>query len=586
MLLLTALTLVGALALKAHQAERSQRAGAERTLHDYAEFAAWEYGLRAQRSILTAMGLSFSGTMVRIIPEYPSDSLPTVEQFAASAQRAGGRYCDCLDGVHFFFRYDWRDRSFVTTGEDPTDAVLRWARDTVTAHERIFPRPEGLAPLAFGGSPGGEPLRRLSVLITNDSYITLFDRITGHDLAVVYVLSRDLSGAPVATYGFVTDAAAFAQPLFGTAFKREELLPPSLLRGIPDDSSVLDVRVSDHGGRPLFQSGEPTTSSFAALDTLDSTFGRVVVRAALRPQFADRLVVGGLPRSQLPLLLGLVALTAALLLGALYQLRKQQELARLRTDFVSGVSHELRTPLTQIRLFAELLRNKALRSEDEREHALRIVDQEARRLNYLVENVLDFARGERRLNRISRAPTDVAEAVRDTLDFFTPVAAAKRVRLASDLPARTIAAVDGAALRQVLLNLLDNAVKYGPPGQTVTVRAELVGSALRLQVDDQGPGIPESEAESIWEPYHRLKRDMDSAVGGSGIGLAVVRELAELHGGRAWVETVGGRGSRVVVELATLAEPGEAAASGAGSPPDITTSHPPSGIRTSHGASR
>ncbi|HEU4565847.1 MAG TPA: HAMP domain-containing sensor histidine kinase, partial [Gemmatimonadaceae bacterium] len=511
-LLLAVLGLVAALAYKALEADRSHRAGAERTLRDYAEFATWEYAVRAQRSVLTVMGTAFAYTMASINPDLPGDSLPSVAGFARVA-RGRGTYCRCLDGVRFFFRYDWRGDSLATVGDTVSRAVRRWVRDTVTAHPRIFPPPQGFAPLAFGGTSSGEPLRRLSVLITNDSYVVLFDRVEGHDYAVVYVLSRDYENEPFVTYGFVTDAAAFAQPVFGTAFKREELLPPTLLRGIPDDTAVLAVQVSDIMGRPLFRSAASFPTTYAARDTLDATFGRVVVQAALRPEFAGRLVVGGLPQSQLPLLAGIFLLTAALLIGALYQLRRQHELARLRTDFVSGVSHELRTPLTQIRLFAELLRNRALRTDQEREHALRVVDQEARRLTYLVENVLDFSRGERRLNRVAPVQTEVTEVIRDTLGFFAPVAAAKSVRLRADLPPQLWAVLDPAALRQILINLLDNAVKYGPPAQTVRVAARLEGGVLRLSVDDEGPGIPEGEGEQIWEPYHRLQRDMDSAVG-------------------------------------------------------------------------
>jgi signal transduction histidine kinase len=551
--------LVAALAYKALEADRSHRAAAVRTLHDYAEFATWEYAVRAQRSVLTGVVPMFAYTMSRINPDLPSDSLPSADEFAQMARR-GGSYCKCLEGAHFFFRYNWRTGEFVTAGAPAAPAVLRWVRDTVTAHTRIFTAPAGFAPLAYGGTQSGGGLRRLSVLITNDAYVILFDRVAGQDRAVVYALVRDLDNQPVATYGFETDATAFAGPLFGAAFKREDLLPSSLLHGVPDDAVVLAVQVTDLAGHRLYHSAERFPTVYAALDTLDATFGRVVVRASLLPEFAGRLVVGGLPRSQLPLLVGLVLLTATLLAGALRQMRRQQELARLRTNFVSGVSHELRTPLTQIRLFAELLRNRALRSEDERDHALRVVDQEARRLTYLVENVLDFSRGERRLNRIVRERINVAAAVRDALKFFSPIAQARRVTLRQNVPPRFIATVDAAALRQILLNLLDNAVKYGPLGQTVTVTVSDIDGTLRLYVDDQGPGIPAAERDRVWEPYHRLAREIHSAVGGTGIGLAVVRELAELHGGCTWVESVPHSpgepsGARFIVDLATAAEP-------------------------------
>src|SRR5205823_8566778 len=107
------------------------------------------------------------------------------------------------------------------------------------------------------------------------------------------------------------------------------------------------------------------------------------------------------PRSRLPLLAGLTVLTAALVLIAIVQLRREHELSRLRADFVSGVSHELRTPLAQIRMFSETLLLGRVRSDDERVRSLEIIDQEARRLTHLVENLLHFSRSERRLTRLA-----------------------------------------------------------------------------------------------------------------------------------------------------------------------------------------
>ncbi|MEJ7812427.1 MAG: HAMP domain-containing sensor histidine kinase [Gemmatimonadaceae bacterium] len=564
---LLALALAGALAYKAQDAAHSHRRTAERTLHDYADFAAWEYELRAQRNVLTALVSAFGLTMSRINPAFASDSLPTPAEFGTVARRFG-HYCDCLGGVRFFFRYDWRDRTLMTSGERPGAEVLQWVRDTVSAHTRIFETPEGLAPLAYGGTSGGS-IRRLSVVLTNDSYAVVFATVAGRERVLAYVLSRDYENRPVATYGFETDAAAFAAPLFRGAFENEALLPPSLGRGVPVDS-VLAVRVRDLAGNTLYASAAELPRTYATADTMHATFGRAVVQVGLRPELAERLVVGGLPRSQLPLLLALFLLTAGLLVGSLLQLRRQQDLARLRTDFVSGVSHELRTPLTQIRLFAELLTTGAFRSDADRRRAARVVDQEARRLTYLVENVLNYSKSERRASRILRETTDVTGEVRDILDFFAPVARARAVQVTAAPSETIVAPVDRAALRQIMLNLLDNAVKYGPAGQVVTVAIWLDGPFLHLRVDDEGPGIPPAEREHIWEPYHRLERDATSAVGGSGIGLAVVHDLTVQHGGRAWVEDAphpdappgasGGRGARFHVELSVADATGGAEA--------------------------
>jgi signal transduction histidine kinase len=123
------------------------------------------------------------------------------------------------------------------------------------------------------------------------------------------------------------------------------------------------------------------------------------------------------------------------------------------------------------------------------------------------------------------------------------------VTLLDFLEEDVVATVDTGALRQIVLNLLDNAVKYGPVGQTVTVRLARAGDQARLVVEDQGPGIAPADRSRVWEPFQRLECAAQSAVAGSGIGLAVVAELVVLHNGRAWVEDAPARGARFIVEI-------------------------------------
>jgi signal transduction histidine kinase len=264
------------------------------------------------------------------------------------------------------------------------------------------------------------------------------------------------------------------------------------------------------------------------------------------------LVVGAPPqgpRSRLPLLLTVFGLTLALVCVAIVQLRRQQELVRLRDDFVSGVSHELRTPLAQIRLFSDLLDSGRLAAPEQRSRSVRIIAEEARRLSWLVENILHFSRAQRGAGRVQPNPLLVAPLLREIVDAFAPLAREKSVTFSVEADEGVLARADPDALRQVMLNLLDNAVKYGPPGQTVRVRAELRGLALRIAVDDRGPGVPWEERRAVWEPYRRLARDAEGATGGSGIGLAVVKDLVELHGGRVGVGEVPGGGARFWIEL-------------------------------------
>jgi signal transduction histidine kinase len=304
-------------------------------------------------------------------------------------------------------------------------------------------------------------------------------------------------------------------------------------------------------GAPLFRAGTADGGSVTATEAFPGEFSALAARVTLRRDAAARLVEGGLPASPLPLLLGLLAVTAGVVAVAFVQLRRHHALARLRTEFVAGVSHELRTPLTQIRMFSELLVGGRLRDDEERDRSLRLIDREARRLAYLVDNALAFSRGERAAPELRLRPADVAAAVAEVADGFEPVARGRgaALRLASPPPGAATAALDRDAFRQVLLNLLDNAVKYGPSGQTVRVATAVRGGSVAVSVRDEGPGVPPADRQRVWEPFVRLRREIDGVVGGSGIGLAVVRDLVARHGGRVAVESAEGGGARFVVEL-------------------------------------
>jgi K+-sensing histidine kinase KdpD len=247
-----------------------------------------------------------------------------------------------------------------------------------------------------------------------------------------------------------------------------------------------------------------------------------------------------------------LAIERAVLAEEARQAWERVEAEFLRNTLLSGVSHELRTPLAQIRMFSETLTLGRVRSDEERRRSLAIIDQEARRLTHLVENLLHFSRSERQIAHITPEPTALAPLVQEVIDGFAPLAAARGARLAASVPESLVVTADPGAVRQMLLNLLDNAVKYGPAGQEVRIGALQDNGVAKLWVDDAGPGIPRADRDRVWERFWRLERDRESAVAGSGIGLAVVRELATLHHGRAWIDEHGpeaGPGTRVVIEL-------------------------------------
>ena len=546
-----ALVVTGILAGEAEVAARGHRQTAERTLSDYALFAGWQFEQQAKSGLLTTVIGSLFEPAMRVNP----DSLPKSLMAPASVEYLAhvfDDWCKCLDSTHYFFRLDWPNGALLTTTTTVGAADLAWARDTIRTQVKGMQVLADMMPTTFGANDWRRGAgRQLNYMLTNDSYVMILGEREGHPKLLVFVVSRDLHGQPIVIYGYETEPRHFLTPAFDSIYHKNALLPPSLIRGTHPDS-VLTLAVTDFHGHPLFQSPGKYDPMYAAADTLDANFGRFILHVALRPDVADQLVVGGLPPSRLPVLVALIIVMATLLAIALVQLQREQELAQLRTEFVSGVSHELRTPLAQIRWFSELLHMGKLRSEEERVRSAGIIDQEARRLTYLVENVLNFSRAERRQNRVTPVPTDLEKELRDVLELFSPLAKSRQMKLRAEMELGLVAAVDRDALRQVWLNLLDNAAKYGPEGQTISVGSARDGAKVRIWVEDEGPGVPAAERERVWEPYVRLTHDATRATGGSGIGLSVVRELVELHGGHCRMEKSSTGGVRVVIELPAL----------------------------------
>ncbi len=527
--------LASILAWDAWRSQTSHRETAERTLGDYASFAAWEFAAGSKEVLYNTLIWVFE-PLAHHKPLPPGKELPP-PSILDSKELAGLR-CES-DSLRFFFRIDLRDGAFTSSGNTPAAAVADWIRDTVPHHAaRDY---------------------------TKDwSYAAIFGTVGEAPRALAYQVKWDSEKRQVAAYGFPLCLQQFAAPLFTMLLRKYPLLPPALTKGIPNDS-LLSVAVSDEHGRELWATAMSYESPYSG-DHVIGSFGAASAKVTLRPDLAESLVIGGLPRSHMPLLFGVLGITILLSGIGVAQLRREGELARLRANFVAGVSHELRTPLAQVRMFAETLLLGRVRNDEERVRSLQIIDQEARRLTHLVENILQFSRAERRMVTLNPAPVAMVPQVREVLEGFAPLARARQASLESQLEEGTEAVADAGALRQILLNLLDNAVKYGPAAQTVTVKVCSAGEWARLEVSDQGPGIPAGSRRRVWESYYRLERDAGSAVAGSGIGLSVVMELVLLQHGRAWIEDAPGGGSRFIVELPNASAPvpkGRAAAAAA-----------------------
>ena len=216
---------------------------------------------------------------------------------------------------------------------------------------------------------------------------------------------------------------------------------------------------------------------------------------------------------------------------------KERRVSALKSEFVANVSHELKTPLALVRMFAEMLQSGRVATDAKRQEYLDIIVRESERLSALIENVLDFARLERGRGSYEFAEGDVGDAVTRAANVYRYRAEREGMRLAVDVePNLPRARIDERAIQLAVVNLVDNALKYAPDGKEIIVRASSEGDSVRVDVVDHGPGVPTDERQRIFERFVRLTaRTSESPVRGSGIGLALVKHIAESHGGRAWV---------------------------------------------------
>ena len=238
--------------------------------------------------------------------------------------------------------------------------------------------------------------------------------------------------------------------------------------------------------------------------------------------------------------LALLAITGGLLF-TLRAVREELALARRRSDFVAAVTHELRTPLTGIKMYADMLKAGWVKDEATRDEYVGFMADETDRLARLVNRVLDFARSERKAPDV--VALDLSGPVRAVERDFGPHLAADGFALAVDLRTTRRALADADAVKQILLNLLDNARKYAAAAgdRRIEVVVAEEGERILLSVADHGPGVPEAERERIFEDFYRPGEELTRETPGAGIGLALVRRLARSMGARAAVaETPGG----------------------------------------------
>jgi signal transduction histidine kinase len=372
------------------------------------------------------------------------------------------------------------------------------------------------------------------------------------------------------------------------------------LAGVPllttNDLQVVYYQTSSKGSGQALKTERATAPQeiLATASRIESGLERLRVNVHL----VSRDLLFGRQRTRSYLFGLLVAASAVAALVGFVSARRaftrEHQLSAMKSNFVSSVSHELRAPIASVRLLAESLERGRIAEPAKQNEYFRFIVQECRRLSSLIENVLDFARIEQGRKQYEFEPADVRALVGKTVQLLEPVAAEKKVALrivpsGDDATRFPPPVLDAAAIQQALVNLLDNAVKHSPSGSEVTVGLDWCpriaggrsdGSAgakavefspspggeggqpidstsdvIRLWVQDRGRGIPVTEHERIFERFYRPGSEMRRETQGVGIGLSIVKHIVEAHGGRVWVESEIGQGSRFIVELPMQPKP-------------------------------
>jgi two-component system phosphate regulon sensor histidine kinase PhoR len=233
---------------------------------------------------------------------------------------------------------------------------------------------------------------------------------------------------------------------------------------------------------------------------------------------------------------------------------RMKELDKLKSDMLSLMSHELRTPITSINGFAELLMADERIPADAREF-LSIISGESQRVSRMLTTFLSVAKLEQKdRQEVLMAPLMLDDVVRETIGNFQAAAKRKRIRLAErDGQKLPPVAADRSLITQAVANLVDNAIKYSPERTTVMVSTALEADAVRLTVEDRGYGIPPEDQDRVWEKFYRVSRDgRVKEEESTGLGLSFVREVVEQHGGRVFLESAVGHGSKVGFTLPRL----------------------------------
>ena len=227
-----------------------------------------------------------------------------------------------------------------------------------------------------------------------------------------------------------------------------------------------------------------------------------------------------------------------------HDISELRRLEKMRQDFVANVSHELRTPVSSIKGYAETLLEGAIEDKENARDFVSIIHQDSDRLAKLIDDLLDLSKIESGKMKMAFLPVDPATLIKRTVSVIENQAKEKNISLKLDLPVLLpVIQADETRFCQVMINLLDNAVKYTPDNGTVAISAGVKEKFLQVDIIDTGIGIPEQDISRIFERFYRVDKGRSRELGGTGLGLSIVKHIVQAHGGQVWLKSELGQGS-------------------------------------------
>ncbi|PDM40718.1 two-component sensor histidine kinase [Parageobacillus yumthangensis] len=228
--------------------------------------------------------------------------------------------------------------------------------------------------------------------------------------------------------------------------------------------------------------------------------------------------------------------------------RDLEYLKKERSEFLASISHELRTPLTYVKGYADIARRPNM-EEEERNRYLSIIYEEAEHMEKLVKDLFELAKMDQHSFQIHKEPTNLCSFLKKLHDKMHPAFQAKKMSLVYQCEKNITVHIDQKRFEQVMMNLLDNALKYADQGSTVSIDVRVEKNNIVIIVSDKGRGIPEEDLPHIFERFYRVDKSRSRTSGGTGLGLAIAKEIVEAHGGSIHVASEYGKGTNMIITL-------------------------------------